>query len=100
MTSHVATELRTAELEKQLLEQRNRTLEAENAALRTGAMEGGSGSAVFMTFTVGLPHHPGSAAPPAWFVNVMTAASELPESTPPHGNDVITAGRNGGVEAP
>ncbi|KAK1866180.1 hypothetical protein I4F81_008700 [Pyropia yezoensis] len=98
--SNVAAELRIAELEKQLLEQRNWTLEAKNAALRAGAMAGGSGSAVSMAPTVGLPHHPGNAAPPAWFVNLMTAASQLPESTPPHVNDVTTARGNGGVEAP
>ncbi|KAK1864685.1 hypothetical protein I4F81_007229 [Pyropia yezoensis] len=98
--SHVAAELRIADLEKQLLEQRSRTLEAENAALRAGAMAEGSGSAVSMAPTVGLPHHPANAAPPAWLVNLMTAASQLPESTPPHGNDVTTALGNGGVEAP
>lgn len=93
-----AADLRIAELEKQLLEQRNKTLEAENAALRSRAVpeSGGSGSAapaaampaaaVAAVPTAAAAAVPaatqGDAAPPAWFVNLMMAAIQRPESTP------------------
>ncbi|KAK1857516.1 hypothetical protein I4F81_000133 [Pyropia yezoensis] len=93
-----AAELRIAELEKQLLEQRNKTLEAENAALRSRAVleSGGAGraapvgilpaAAVAAVPTAAAAAVPaatqGDAAPPAWFVNLMMAASQGPASTP------------------
>lgn len=98
--SNAAAALRIAELEKELLQQRTRTLEAENAALRAGAIAGGSGFAGFTPAAAGLSTQPGSTAPPAWFISLMTAASQLPGSTPPHGNDGTTGGGNGGVEGP
>lgn len=93
-----AAELRIAELEKQLLEQRNKTLEAENAALRSRAVleSGGAGraapvgtmpaAAVAAVPTAAAAAVPAAtqrdAAPPAWFVNLMMAASQGPASTP------------------
>jgi len=73
-----STDVRIAELEKQLLEQRNKTLEAENAALRASAnvVLGGSadGSA-----TAKQPNGTQSGGqPPRWFINLMTAASQVP----------------------
>jgi len=91
-----STDVRIAELEKQLLEQRNKTLEAENAALRASAnvVLGGSadGSA-----TAKQPNGTQSGGqPPLWFINLMTAASQVPSQGALIGSDGGNCGENGG----
>lgn len=87
-----AAQLRIAELEKQQLEERNRTPKAENAALRVGAVAAGSPPAGTMATIAGLAPHQSGMAPPAWFVNLTSLASQQPESTSLHGNVCNTGG--------
>ena len=91
-----STDVRIAELEKQLLEQRNKTLEAENAALRASAnvVLGGpaDGSA-----TADQPNGTQSGGqPPPWFINLITAVSQVPSQRARIGSDGSNCGENGG----
>lgn len=78
-----SADLHIAELEKDLLQQRNKTLEAENAALRVGAIAR-SGSSAGPEATAAMPAGTeAGATPPAWFINLMMAASQAAGCTQP-----------------
>jgi len=91
-----STDDRIAELEKQLLEQRNKTLRAENATLRASAnvVLGGpaDGSA-----TGNQPNGTQSdGQPPPWIINLMTAASQVPSQGALISSDGGNCGEDGG----
>ncbi|KAK1861849.1 hypothetical protein I4F81_004429 [Pyropia yezoensis] len=91
-----AAHLRIAELEKELQQQRNKTLEAENAALRMGSIAG-SGSSAGPAATAATPAGTeAGATPPAWFVSLMMAASQAAGSTQQVGINADAGHENGG----
>ena len=72
-----AADMRIAQLEKLLLEQRNKTLEAENGALRSGTGAGLAGAVSAGATAAGPVAAQIGSAPPAWFINIMAAASQV-----------------------
>lgn len=91
-----AADLRIVELEKELLQQRKKTLEDENEALRVGAIAG-SGSSAGPEASAATPAGTEAGATlPAWFFNLMMAAGQAAESNQPVGSNGNASHENSG----